>query len=194
MDVLTDRFFIFRIFLFGESARSTPGRIGNELEKLSLWFFSSIMPRPGTELVLRFLNDVYGRRDSGDSGGELGEGSVREDSIVEMVVVGEDSTDSKVDVESRRIIDDAKVFGILENLMVDPDASVDIGLLLLDSSLSGPFPNTDMNEGIDASSDCELVETGILESPAVKGELLFMGLKCCCGEYATSTPREAFVG
>ena len=38
----------------------------------------------------------------GDSGGELGEGSVREDSMVEMVVVGEDSTDSNVDAESRR--------------------------------------------------------------------------------------------
>ena len=37
----------------------------------------------------------------GDSGEELGEGSVRE-SIVEIVVVGEESVDSKVDVESLR--------------------------------------------------------------------------------------------
>lgn len=35
-EVFTDRFFILRIFLFGESARSTPGKIGNELEKGSL--------------------------------------------------------------------------------------------------------------------------------------------------------------
>lgn len=35
-DVFTDRFFMLRIFLFGESARSTPGKIGNELEKGSL--------------------------------------------------------------------------------------------------------------------------------------------------------------
>ena len=31
-EVFTDRFFILRIFLFGDSARSTPGKIGNELE------------------------------------------------------------------------------------------------------------------------------------------------------------------
>lgn len=35
-EVFTDRFFILRIFLFGESARSTPGKTGNELEKASL--------------------------------------------------------------------------------------------------------------------------------------------------------------
>lgn len=35
-EVFTDRFFILRIFLFGESARSTPGKVGNELEKGSL--------------------------------------------------------------------------------------------------------------------------------------------------------------
>ena len=35
-EVFTDRFFILRIFLFGESARSTPGKTGNELEKGSL--------------------------------------------------------------------------------------------------------------------------------------------------------------
>lgn len=70
-----------------------------------------------------------------------------------MVVVGEESTDSNVDVESRRIIGDAKVFGILENLMLDPDISVDTGLLVLDSALSGPFPKTDIKEGMDASSD-----------------------------------------
>ncbi len=34
--VFTDRFFMLRIFLFGESARSTPGNIGKELEKGSL--------------------------------------------------------------------------------------------------------------------------------------------------------------
>lgn len=31
-EVFTDKFFILRIFLFGDSALSTPGRIGNELE------------------------------------------------------------------------------------------------------------------------------------------------------------------
>lgn len=32
------------------------------------------------------------------------------------------------------------------------------------SSLSGPFPKTDMKEGRDASSDCELDVTGMLDS------------------------------
>ena len=44
----------------------------------------------------------------GDSGEELGEGSVREDSMVEIVVVGDDSTDSKVDAESRRTAGEKK--------------------------------------------------------------------------------------
>ena len=35
-EVFTDRFFMLRIFLFGESARSIPGKTGNELEKASL--------------------------------------------------------------------------------------------------------------------------------------------------------------
>lgn len=35
-DVFTERFFILRIFLFGESARSTLGKIGNEVENWSL--------------------------------------------------------------------------------------------------------------------------------------------------------------
>lgn len=38
--------------------------------------------------------------EAGDSGEELGEGSVSEESMVEMVVVGEESVDSKVDAES----------------------------------------------------------------------------------------------
>ena len=40
-EVLTERFFILRIFLFGESARSTPGKVGNELEKGSLCSMSA---------------------------------------------------------------------------------------------------------------------------------------------------------
>ena len=112
-----------------------------------------MIPRPGTEFVLKFLNAVKGRRDSGDSGGELGEGSVREDSMVEMVVVGDESTDSNVEVESRRTTGEAKVFGILEILIVLPDASVDTGLVSLGCGRSGPFPNTDINDGRDASSD-----------------------------------------
>lgn len=36
-----------------------------------------------------------------------------EDSIVEMVVVGEDSIDSKVETESRRVSGDVKFCGLL---------------------------------------------------------------------------------
>jgi hypothetical protein len=89
-DVFTDRFFMLRIFLFGDSARSTPGRVGNELENWSFRSLSSIVC-PETGLVLRLLKVAKGKSDSGDSGGEFGDGSVSEDSMVEMVVVGEDS-------------------------------------------------------------------------------------------------------
>ena len=130
--------------------------------------FSSIIPFVGTEFVLRVLNDARGRNDSGDSGGELGDGSVSEDSRVEIVVVGDDSMESlKVEAESLRSRGDLYwvLFGvILAIVTVLPGASVAVVTLSFASGLSGPFPNTDMNEGSDASSDCELVDTGILDS------------------------------
>lgn len=58
------------------------------------------------EFVRRYLNDERGNSEVGDSGDELGEGSVIEDSTVEIVVVGEDSVDSNVELESRRAIGD----------------------------------------------------------------------------------------
>ena len=94
---------MFRIFLLGESDLSKPGKVGNEFENCSLF---SIFPWGITRFVLGCLNEVLGEAESGDSGDELGEGSVNEDSTVEMVVVGEDSLDSKVEVESRRMIED----------------------------------------------------------------------------------------
>lgn len=69
-DVFTDRFFMLRIFLFGESARSAAGTMGNECEQWSLRSGSPIIPQPGMELVLKFLNDVRGSDESGDSGGD----------------------------------------------------------------------------------------------------------------------------
>ena len=102
-EVLTDKFFIFRIFLLGESDLSKPGRVGKELEN---WSRLSIAPGARTRFVLVCLNVVFGDAELGDSGDELGEGSVSEDSTVEMVVVGEDSLDSKVDVESRRMTEE----------------------------------------------------------------------------------------
>ena len=167
-EVLTERFFILRIFLFGDSALSTPGKIGNELENGSLRSFSSIIPFVGTECVLRALNDARGRNDSGDSGGELGDGSVSEDSMVEIVVVGDDSMESlKVEAESLRNRGELYwvLFWVLLTVLTVPlGASVAVLNLSFASALSGPFPNTDMNEGSDASSDCELVDTGILDS------------------------------
>lgn len=85
---------------------------------------------------------------------------MRDDSIVEMVVVGEDSVDSKVEVESRR----ANGFEKLENRLVwvRTGDCVATACPSLTSSLSGPSPKTDMKEGKEASSDCELVDTGII--------------------------------
>lgn len=54
------------------------------------------------ELVLKDLKDAIGSMDVADSGEELGDGSVRAESMVEIVVVGEDSADSKVEAESVR--------------------------------------------------------------------------------------------
>ena len=56
----------------------------------------------GVEFVRWYFSGKEGNSEFGDSGDELGEGSVSEDSIVEIVVVGEDSTDSNVEAESRR--------------------------------------------------------------------------------------------
>ena len=127
----------------------------------------------GTEFVLKILNDVRGEEESGVSGGERGEGSVREDPNVEMVVVGEDSVDSKVEVESRRNVGGAgwaMFSGLSEVLPGKGDAAASPSYA---SNLSGPFPNTDINEGKDARSDCELVDTGILEPGEFVGEHLF---------------------
>lgn len=98
-DVLTDKFFMFRIFLFGESPLFRPGRLANAEEARCK---DSGAPVP---VCLSDLKDVLklesGSIEVGDSGDELGDGSVRE-SMVEIVVVGEESVDSKVEVESLR--------------------------------------------------------------------------------------------
>lgn len=100
-DVLTDRFFIFRIFLFGESPLFRPGRLANA-EEARCKGSGAAVPVP---VCLSDLKDVLklesGSIEVGESGDELGDGSVRE-SMVEIVVVGEESVDSKVEVESLR--------------------------------------------------------------------------------------------
>lgn len=100
-DVLTDKFLVFLILLLGESARFEPGSVPNGLEgELALAGVLVV----AIELVLRDLNDALGCKEDADSGEELGDGSVRAESMVETVVVGEDSTDAKVEAESLRNI------------------------------------------------------------------------------------------
>lgn len=60
------------------------------------------VPVSAMDVVLRDLNDAMGNIDVMDSGDELGDGSVSAESIVEHVVVGDDSADSNVEAESRR--------------------------------------------------------------------------------------------
>lgn len=100
--VFTDRFFVFRGFLFGESERLNPGRLGDGLEgKLDRNMLSSSELGVAT---LEELREDIGSREVGESGDELGDDSVSVESTVDMVVVGEDSVDSvrMVFEESRR--------------------------------------------------------------------------------------------
>ena len=140
----------------------------------------------GIEFVLWFLKDRRGEEESGVSGGERGEGSVKEDSTVDIVVVGEDSVDSKVEVESRRNVGRVGwatfngLFAVLSGEIV-VSASPSYA-----SNLSGPFPNTDINEGKDARSDCELVDTGIVEPGDFACEHPLADGPCWRDPYATS--------
>ena len=100
--VLTDRFFMFRGLLYGDSHRSEPEWRGEPLAGKPARY---ILSAPDFGWVnIEELNDEIGRRSPGDSGDELGEGSVRVESTVEIVVVGEDSveSDGSVVLESRR--------------------------------------------------------------------------------------------
>lgn len=112
--------------------------------------------------------------DSGDSGDELGEGSVREESIVETVVVGEESVDSKVDAESllgmgeeKWLLGDGRLLKFATLLGALAVASSSVA-----SCLSTPFPNTDMNDGNEASNDPEPVVAGILDPRSPVGDPL----------------------
>ena len=160
---MTDRFFIFRIFLFGESPLFRPGRLANAEEARCK---GSGAPVP---VCFSDLKDVLklesGSIEVGDSGDELGDGSVRE-SMVEMVVVGEESVDSKVDVESLRNTGEEwwLLFGGLLRVFAILFAVTEV---VLSNSLASctltPFPNTDMNDGKEASSGPEPVVPGILD-------------------------------
>ncbi|KAL9103451.1 MAG: hypothetical protein Q9163_001514 [Psora crenata] len=132
---------------------------------------------PDTDFVFGYLNDECDLKEVGDSGDELGEGSVREESTVDIVVVGEDSLDSKVEVEPRRMIEDEawlKLFVLLSMLDDLLDGWVNAGL----ACRFDPFPNTEAKEGRVPNTG-ELVDTGILVScKSVAGEALFIDVYC----------------
>ena len=76
-------------FLPGESPRLNPGRFGSGLSRGSM-----ATSRGEVELALRDSKEPRGITDVEDSGDELGDGSVSEESNVEIVVVGEESVES----------------------------------------------------------------------------------------------------
>lgn len=102
----------------------------------------------------------------GDSGDELGDGSVSAESRVDMVVVGDESADSKVEAESRRTIGDEQCElggGRLAMFTVRFDDDMANPSLLIDRCTSTPFPKTDIKDGNEASNDWELVVTGMFK-------------------------------
>ena len=176
-EVLTDRFFILRIFLFGESPRLSPGRLANAVEGRLASSMPCIpdcfaVPNVGPNLE-------RGAADCGDSGDELGEGSVREESMVEMVVVGEESVDSKVDAESLLNVGEEQwLLGSGRLLMFATLFAVAPSSFVSSCGLP-PLPNTDMNDGNEASSDAAPVVAGILESRSLVGEPFAREDDCC---------------
>lgn len=151
--VLTIRFFVFRIFLLGESARFSPGSVARECEPRS---FNSIWLRIDCDATPKGFKDDSGRSDVGDSGDELGEGSVNEESTVDIVVVGDDSADSKVETESRRMMGDEKCElgeGRFATFTVLLGADIAKASPPLCRRTSAPSPKTDINDGKDANND-----------------------------------------
>lgn len=164
-DMFRERFFMFRTFLPGDSGRLRPGRFKSELGG------GSITPCSGEwSLDLRDLKDESGVIETADSGDELGEGSVMdEESSVEIVVVGEESVDSELMVEvlsrccccgGRRSVLGDLLFAMIAVVL---DSSVAAAPSTFLSFISEFSPNTDINDGNEASSACRLICIGILE-------------------------------
>lgn len=90
--MLSERFFMFRGFLPGDSGPC--GRLGSGFETGRCNSSSGGLSCPS---IFMDLNGDKGTTEVGDSGDELGEGSVIEDeSKVDMVVVGEESVDAEL--------------------------------------------------------------------------------------------------
>ena len=129
--------------------------------------------------VPKGFKDDKGSNDVGDSGAELGEGSVSEESTVDIVVVGDDSADSKVEAESRRKIGDEKCElgeGRFATLTVLLDADIPKTSPPLCRWTSAPSPKTDMNDGKDAKRDWGLVVTGMVGFGKPIGDVFFIGI------------------
>lgn len=165
VDMFKERFFMFRIFLPGDSGRVRPGRGRSEPGGDSIPLFS------GNWLVnLKDLKDVRGAIETADSGDELGEGSVTdEESSVEIVVVGDESVDSEFTVEvlsrccgcgGRKLVLDVLLFVVIPVLLRSLVVAAPSSLLSFISELS---PNTDINDGNEANNACVLSCIGILD-------------------------------
>lgn len=94
--VLSDRFFVFRIFLLGEPARLNPARCGGGPAGKLSWLIT--LSSLTGEDVFSDEKDESGNDKVGDSGDELGDGSVSVESRVDIVVVGDESEDSDLKV------------------------------------------------------------------------------------------------
>lgn len=118
----------------------------------------------------------------GDSGDELGEGSVRAESTVEIVVVGDDSADSKVEAESRRMIGDEKCelgegrFATFTGLFDEDIANASPPI---DRCRSAALPKMDIKDGKEAIKDGELAVPGILIDPASFDRFRFVDIEDC---------------
>ena len=85
--VLMERFLVFRGLLFGDSV------LCPNVDDSGVLFGESILVSLAGD-VLMAVKFASGSDEAGDSGDELGDGSVKVESTVEIVVVGEDSVDS----------------------------------------------------------------------------------------------------
>ena len=102
--VLIERPLAFLGLLPGDSDRSSCGRVGDGFREEE-FEGSSIMDRSRVGVTaFNVPKEVIGIKELGDSGEELGDGSVNDESTVEIVVVGDDSLDSECNVadEPRR--------------------------------------------------------------------------------------------
>ena len=118
--------------------------------------------------MYRVLNGDNGGKDVGDSGEEAEEGSVSAESMVEIVFVGEESVDSGFALDS--LPNDCDVKGPAGEILLGKLVVVCAPMLPPRSFfVSRPSPNTDMNDGKDASSDWEPVVIGMVGSQLLAG-------------------------